>query len=176
MILSRTKFIFFLKKIKFNCIVLFRALIILFKRKKSIHLIQLDYHTKYIFKRSYFAVAYNFKNALWFEINGIKTSSNNTTQLFNRDKTDNPLILTVQGLFNKKEFKIDITNDTFLENKSFLTSFTNLSLFQYNLKDIRLRLNMPYFKPHNFDFNINPEITVKQIRVKHTSFKKSDYI
>lgn len=176
MILSKSKIIKFFKRIKFKCIVLSRAFLVLFKRKKSIQLIQLDYHTKYIFERSYFAIAYEFKNALWFEFNGIKTTNNHSIALFNRNKTENPIQLTVHGLFNKQVFVIDISHDTILENTSFLTGLNNLSSYKYISKNLKLDLSIPLFISKDISFNVKPEIMNKKLKIIHNQFNQSNYI
>lgn len=176
MIVSRTRILKFFSNLKFIVVVVLRALIILFKRRRSIEPIQLDHHTKYIFEKSYFAIAYEFKNALWFEFNGIKTTSNSTIVLFDRHATKNPVSLIVKGLFSKKEFSIDISADTKLLSAPFLTSINNLSAFNHTSNDLKLSLSTPLIILRDISFNIKPTIQQKNIKLSFSPFRESDYL
>lgn len=176
MIVSRRRIIAFLNNVKFKLIVLFRTMKILLKFDKSIHTIKLDYHTKYIFEKSYFAIAYKFKNALWYEFKNIKTTTKDSIVLFNRDTIETPIIFIVHGLFNEKKFVIDISSDTKFASASFLTSVTNLSAFEYNSKEFKLTLSSPLFIQKDISFSIKPEIQQKAVNISFSQFKESDYL
>lgn len=188
MILSRTKILKFFSDIKFNIIVLFRYFILLFSRNKSIELIRLDVNTEYIFEKSYFAIAYKFRNAIWYEFKGLKSTTDDSLIVFDRSNVGNPIVLIVHGLGNKREYEFETTPDHKLYNASFVTKLNNLTNLDYKssaLSCVPCNLQMVY---DMFSYQVNIKdrcnvrldmnLTIKNhpIKINYSSFNKSDYL
>ena len=188
MILSRTQILKFFSNIRFNSIVLFRSFILLFTRNKSIELIQLDAHTEYIFEKSYLAIAYKFRNAIWYEFKGLKSTTDDSLIVFDRSNVGNPIVLIVHGLMNNREYVFETTPDHRLHNASFVTrlnNLTNLTYKSYALSCVSGNLQLVYdmFSFHlnikeicNIRSNINLTVKNHPVKINYSSFNKSDFL
>lgn len=108
-----------------------RFLIILFKRNKDIELLKLNYETNYLFKNSFVIIDYEFKNALWYSFNNKKTSEK-SIKIFNLENIPPNMNIVIHGFFRKKKYVLKFEPSLKIENQSFKTNFSNLSL---NLKE-----------------------------------------
>jgi hypothetical protein len=124
--------------LEFNSIVLFRSFILLFTRNKSIELIQLDAHSEYIFEKSYFAIAYKFRNAIWYEFKGLKSTTDDSLIVFDRSNVGNPIVLIVHGL--------DAIIENMCSKRHRITDYTTLLLLRRlnNLTNLDLQVVCPF--------------------------------
>lgn len=93
-----------LDPISFRLGILKQAILILFKRKKNIKLLQFNYVCDRESKNT-IIVRYNFENVLWYEFDNRKTFSNRQV-IYRPDTGEKELHLTVYGLFDKKKYTI----------------------------------------------------------------------
>ena len=188
MILSSAKILKLFSDIKFNSIVLFRSFILLFSRNKSIELIQLDTHTEYIFEKSYFSIAYKFRNAIWYEFKGLKSTTDDSLMVFDRSNVGNPIVLIVHGFGNKSEYEFEITPDHKLYNASFVTKLNNLTNLDFKSStlicvpyNLQMEYDMISCKVNikdkcNVRLDMNLSIKNQPIKINYSSFNKSDYL
>lgn len=125
------------EKIKFSLIVILRFLKVLFRRKKSIHLSQLDFARKYHFDSSYLIIRYQFKNALWYNFKGLKKTTDREVIILNFNKiTSFPIELIVHGFFRKEKYVIYAMPEKTLRNGSFKTTINGISDLSLHIKTI----------------------------------------
>ena len=63
----------FFKKLHFLKVVIARFFTILFRRRKGIELLLLDYAEEHIFEKSYLVINYRFRNAIYYKFGNLKT-------------------------------------------------------------------------------------------------------
>lgn len=101
-------------KIKFAFVVVGRFIKILFRRRKRIELLQLEYSRKYLFDNSYLIIKYRFKNALWYKFKKLKTTTEKHGAVFNLKSIDaTDIALTAYGFFQKKVYHISVVPEMF---------------------------------------------------------------
>ena len=160
-----------LNKIRFAFIVSGRFLKILFRWRKGIRLLHLDYAKKYQFQNSYLIIRYRFKNALWYKFKYIKKTTEKQIIIFNLNNIPElPIELTVYGFFRTKTFDISIEPEFYLQTASFKTSITRL----YEIELQETTINMSIAQP----ITAIPKIKVfhPKIQVKQASFNQTDFL
>ena len=167
---------YLLEKLRFLKVVITRFLIILFRRKKGIELLFLNYNTEHLFDNSLMVINYRFRNAIFYRFGNHKTLEKKI-KIFNMKNFENEFDLIVYGFFRKKTYKIQCEPQLTLNNNSFKTNLSNLTL---NLKEQKIPklahspIHLAVRKP-----NIsNQKIIIKNnlIRVKTNSFNQNEYI
>jgi hypothetical protein len=158
-----------LTKLRFIKVVIARFLIILFRRRKGIELLHLQYDTEHLFDNSLMVINYRFKNALYYKFGNRKTLEKQI-KIFNLKNFDNEFQLTVYGFFQKKAYKLKVEPQLTLNSESFKTSISNLSL---KLEE----QNNPILS--NLSFRLikkNTIINTSQIKLKTNSFNQNEFI
>jgi hypothetical protein len=164
--------------LKFAIIIIVKFLIILFRSRKGIKLLELDYSKKYLFDKSYLIVSYKFKNALWYDFKNLKQTTNSQKVIFNlQNLKSNKITLIVHGFFQKKFYYINIEPEKILETKSFRTkifvfdekiSFTPEINFSIKEPLITLtRITIPKKKLKIFN---------KEIKINHSFYTQTDFL
>ena len=164
-------------KSKLVFLVAAKFLIITFRRKKGIILLQLDYSKKYLFDKSYLLINYKFKNALWYDFKNLKKTTNKQAVVFNlQNLSSNRITLIVHGFFQKKVYYINIEPEKILETKSFKL---NISGFQKKsfAPQINFSTNNPLIKLERINI-LEKGITIfkKEIKINHSFYTQTDFI
>lgn len=152
-----------------------RFFIILFRRKKTIEEIYLNYETKHLFDNSYLVINYRFRNAIYFRFANHKTLEKQI-KIFNIKNFDNEFVLIVYGFFQKKVYKMQFDPQFSLNSNSFKTTIDNLSLKLGENKILELAYPNIHFE---IDIAIDiPKITLRnsQIKVTTKSFNLNEYL
>ncbi len=154
---------YLIEQISFTKTVLTRFFVILFKRNKNIEFIKLNYERKYLFKNSFIIIDYEFNNALWYSFNNRKTLEK-SIKIFNLENISSNMDIVVHGLFRKKTYSLKFDPSLKIENQSFKTIFSNLSL---NLEENRT----PRLIHSSIEISIpNPEIKTSKVNIKNQDF------
>ncbi len=112
-------------KLKFSGIITLRFLIILFRKRKNIEVLYLNYSDKHLFDSSYIILNYYFKNAIWFRFGKHKTTDKHL-KLFNLKNFEKEFDLVVYGFFRKKVFRLKFEPQQTLVSDKFKTQFNHL--------------------------------------------------
>jgi hypothetical protein len=169
-------FSYLLEKLRFLKVVITRFLIILFRRKKGIELLRLDYYTGHLFDNSFIVINYRFRNAIYYRFGNHKTLEKQI-KIFNIKNFKNEFDLIVYGFFRKKTYKIQFEPQLTLNSNSFKTTFSNLTL---NLKE----QNIPKLTHSSIYLDIEkPNIMSQKIKIsnyslqmKTNSFNQNEFI
>jgi hypothetical protein len=153
-----------------------RFFIILFRRRKRIELLQLDYDDEHIFEKSYIVINYRFRNALYYRFGKHRTLQKQI-KIFDLQNFDKEFDFIVYGFFQKKKYKLKFEPKQKLNNLNFKTTLSNLSL---RLEE----KSLPKLTPTLFScvikkpMVITPEIELNQpkIKISNTTFNQTDYI
>lgn len=167
---------YLLKKGLFIKTILFRFLIILFKRNKDIELIKLNCETNYLFKNSFVIINYQFDNALWYSFNNKKTLEKNI-KIFNLENIPPSMNIIIHGFFRKKKYSLNFEPSLKIENQNFKTIFLNLSL---NLNEN----SIPQLTHYIIETSISKpgietsKITIKKhsFNIKHNNYNQNEFI
>jgi hypothetical protein len=159
------------RSLRFAVIVFLRFLLLLFKWRKTIHLIQLNYTKKYQFTSSYLVVRYKFKNTLWYKFQNIKKTTDRDIIVLSLDNIPvMPIKLVVYGFFRTKTYFISVVPEHELANESFKIVFTRLEQMQVHANPIHLA--------HKYINTKIPQILIqhKSIKFQHPSYNQTDFI
>lgn len=174
MFLNRIKSLVY--SVYFTIEVVKRFFLLIFRKNKEIEKIYLKYNNKYLFKNSYLIVEYKFKNVLFFKLNNEYFTKKNII-LFNIERLEGELKLTVYGFFRKREYKLLFSSELFLVNDNFKISTKNLKLEidtplipQKIIKMVSVRtpdliIKQPILKPK-----------IEPLKTNHQPFYLNDFI
>ena len=157
------------KKIRFFLIVCIRFIKILFRWRKTIKLLNLDYATKYHFDNSYLIIRYRFSNTLWYNFKNIKKTTEKRIVLDLKNVPRLPIEFTAYGFFRSKTVHISVSPESTLQNNSFKTAIKRISEIEIYSKPIILKKikptpTLPKIKPNH------SEIQIKQPPYNQTDF------
>lgn len=165
----------FLDKLNFMKVVIARFLTILFRRRKGIELLFLDYADEHVFEKSYLVINYRFRNAIYYKFGNLKTLEKQI-KIFDLKNFENDFDITVYGFFQKKKYKIKVEPKLMLDDTNFKTSLSNLYL---KLEEKPFPKLMPvFFSDVKKPIIIDNEIEIKQskIKISNTTFNQTDFI
>jgi hypothetical protein len=132
------------KRIRFFLIVCGRFFIVLFRWRKSIKLLHLDYTKKNHFNSSYLIIRYRFKNALWYNFKSIKKTIEDDVIVLNLMNVSKlPIELTVYGFFRRKTLYISIKPENTLQNDAFKTVIKGVNEIKSYNKSIIAKVTKP---------------------------------
>lgn len=158
------------KKIRFLLIVCGRFFIILFRWRKGIKLLHLDYAKKYQFDNSYLIIRYRFRNALCYNFKNIKKTTEKKIIVLNlKNVPVIPIELTAYGFFRSKTFHISVTPESTLQNNSFKTAIKGINEIEIYSKPIILKEIKPTPTLPKIKLN-HSEIQIKQPLYNQTDF------
>lgn len=159
------------KKIRFLLIVCGRFFIILFRWRKGIKLLRLDYSNKYQFDNSYLIIRYRFRNAIWYNFKNIKKTTEKQIIILNlKNVSEIPIELTAYGFFRSKTFHISVTPESTLQNNSFKTAIKGINEIEIYSKPIILK----GIKPTPTLPKIN--LYHSEIQIKQPSYNQTDFL
>lgn len=170
----------FLKKLNsdlhFFKVVIARFLIILFRKRKNIEVLYLNYSDKHLFDTSYIVLNYHFKNAIWFRF-GKHITTNKHLKIFNLKNFEKEFDLVVYGFFRKKTFLLKFESELKLETENFKTKLINLNS-KIEFKDIP---NF-YRKPISIELmEMSPnfpkiKLQLETLKIKTNQYNQTDII
>lgn len=168
---------YLLEKLHFIKVVTARFFIILlFRRRKRIEEIHLNYSSEHLFNNSYIIINYRFRNAIYYRFGKYKTLEKQI-KIFDLKNFDKEFEFIVYGFFDTKRYKLKFEPQLTLENSSFKTSFSYLNI---KLVD----RTIPKLAHPNIYSNIkkpkiiipNIEINHKPITISNTIFNQNEFI
>lgn len=118
---------YWLDKLHFILVVIARLFKIFFRRKKDIQELFFKYQTEHLFDTSYLIINYRFRNALFYRF-GKHLTLEKQIKILNLKNFESEFDLIVYGFFRKKIYKLKFEPQWRLDNSSFKTSFSNLTL------------------------------------------------
>lgn len=158
-----------INKIRFAAVVVKRFIRLLFSREKQLIVQQLNYRNQYRFDQSFLLIRYQFKNALWYDFEGIKkTTGAGVIALNLRNVPEMPVTLTVQGFFRKKTYKINIDTEAGLKTRSFGVSLNKPRNLQSNLGAVKT--GKRFFKTRFPEVSVTCSISRKSTPIKTRFF------
>lgn len=163
-------------KLQFIQVVTARFFIILFRKRRAIELLQLDYETEHLFDNSLIVINYRFRNAIYYRFGKHKTLEKQV-KIFNLKNFENEFDLFVYGFFRKTKYRIQVEPQLTLNNDSFKTIISNLSIKLIEQNVPKLTQPSIYFhieKP-NIKFQ-KIKITNKTLQIKTNSFNQNEFI
>lgn len=164
------------KKLKFFRIIVLRFFKILFRRRKSIEVLYLNYSDKHLFESSYIVINYHFKNALWFRF-GKHITTEKHIKVLNLKNFDKEFDLVVYGFFRKAVFRLKFQPQNSLNSEQFSTSFNSLS------NDLKFKATPSFLSTHipvqlnEIKLNITGVMYQhKSISLKTNPYNQTDFI
>lgn len=157
-------------------VVIARFLIILFRKRKNIEVLYLNYSDKHLFHSSYIILNYHFKNAIWFRFGKYKTTDKHL-KIFNLKNFEKEFDLVVYGFFRKKTFRLKFEPELKLEAENFKTELLNLNnkiefkdILNFHRKPISIELiekstNIPKIK-----------VQLETLKIKTKQYNQTDFI
>lgn len=167
---------YLLEKLRFLKVVITRFLIILFRRRKGIELLLLEYETEHLFDNSFIVINYRFRNAIYYQFGNHKTLEKQI-KILNIKNFENEFDLIVYGFFRKKTYKIQFEPQLSLNSNSFKTTISNLTLKLQEQNIPKLTHSSIYLdieKPNIMSQRI--KISNKSLRIKTNSFNQNEFI
>lgn len=163
-----------LSGIKFVMVVIWRALVVLFRSRRGIEQLRLEYLNEHLFDISYIILQYRFRNALWYRF-GKHNTLEKEIKIFNLTNFDREFDLIVYGLFRKKTYHLKFEPTLTLENKYFKTELQNKSVEltrQSNLAfpEFTWVLSLPTIQLGTVEFN------AKKITIQNNAYNQTDFI
>lgn len=156
------------QKLQFVGVVIWRFLIIVFRKRKDIKLLYIDYNTKNLFDNSFFIINYRFRNALYYQFGEHKTLEKQI-KILNLKNIDHEFNLIVYGFFQKKIYPIKLKPQMSFDSLSFKTSISKL-----NLEATKQRI---VSQPSKVYVN-QTEIKIKDSKIKFnpTTYNQNEFI
>jgi hypothetical protein len=169
-------FKYIIEKLSFLKVVITRFLIILFRRRKGLELLRIEYDREHLFSQSFIVINYRFRNAIYYKFGNHKTFEKEI-KIFNLKNFEKEFELTVYGFFRKKSYKLKFEPKLTLETSTFKTDFSNLNN-DFEFKSIP-DLSTPNFKVELVEIKIKPsklKIIHNKLVLKHETFNQSHFI
>lgn len=167
---------YLLQAINFLKVVIARIFIILFRKRKKIELLYMNYDTKHVFENSYFIINYRFKNAIYYRF-GNKITLEKQIKIFDLKNIDKNLSLKVIGFFNSKIYQIEIKPQFSLDNSTFKTHFSNLSIKLAEVEVPKLSHPDIYCNIKKPIVNIEKiKISQSDLKISNTTFNLNEFI
>ncbi len=149
--------------------VIARFFIILFRKRKRIELLYLNYDKENLFDTSYIVINYRFRNVIYYRF-GKHLTIEKKIKIFNIKNFENEFDLVVYGLFQKNTYRIQFEPTLSLNTDPFKAIISNLTVKLIEQKKPKLAYPKIYS-------NINqPIIKSKKIKINNSSFNQNEYI
>lgn len=157
-------------------IVIVRLIKILFRWRKGIELLCLDFSTEHLFESSFIVINYRFRNALFYRF-GKHLTLEKQIKIFNLKNFESEFDFIVYGFFRTKTYKLKFEPQWLLDNSSFKTSFSNLTLKleqqpipKLENPAIYLTIDKPIIETPKI------EIVQKTIKLKTSTYNQNEFI
>lgn len=167
---------YLLIKLQFLKVVMARFFVIFFRKRRNIELLYLEYDTEHLFDTSFIVFNYRFRNAIYYRFGNHKTLEKKI-KIFNIKTFDNEFDLIVYGFFQKKIYKIQFEPQLTLNNDSFKTTISNLTLklIEQNVPKLAHPSIFLDIEKPNINFQ-KIKITNQSIQIKTNSFNQNEFI
>ncbi len=167
---------YLVEKLLFFRVVIARFFIILFRKRRDIELLHLDYDKEYLFETSYMVINYRFRNALYYQFGTNKTLEKQI-KIFDLKNCDKEIDFVVYGFFDSKTYKLKFEPQLSIENLSFKTTISNLNL-KFEQKAIpKLAHSQLYCKIKPLDLKFqNFKLRRQKIKISNTTFNQNEFI
>ena len=163
-------------QIEFLATVFGRGFIILFRKRKTIVLLKLNYATEHLFEQSFLVINYRFRNALWYSF-GTHRTLEKQIKIFNLTNFEHEFLLTVHGFFQTKTFHIQLAPELILDNSGFITKFNNLSPEFIRRESPVVMVTELEIKLTEIKTDIKiPKMSINKIRVQNNTYNQNDFI
>lgn len=163
-------------KLRFLMQLIKRFCIVMFRKRKGLELLYLDYQDRNLFNNSVVIINYGFKNAIYYKF-GSHITTDSKIKLFNLNKIPPEFPLTVYGFFRRQHYILKLRPENILINRTFRAQFSNLN---------PELVDKVFPKKYSNDFSSGikridiklPEIAsnFKPIELNHNSFNKTDFL
>lgn len=162
-------FKYLIEKLQFLKVVISRFLIILFRKRREIELLQLNYDKEHLFDTSYIVINYRFRNAIYYRF-GNHITLEKKIKIFNIKNFEDEFDLIVYGFFQQKQYKIQFEPQYALNSDSFKTTISNLTIKL-------VEQELPKLAHPKIYSNIKqPIIKTKKIKIRTNSFNQNEFI
>lgn len=164
--------------IKFYSIKSWNIFVLIFKWNKEIQPIQLSYFRDWRLEKSYLIIHFNFKNAVWYQLQSIKKIDCSKPIILNLENIkESKLELIVYGLFRKKIYIIDTTKNKTITTNSFKTTISNINIVEQIISNLMLKLQKPFFKNEEISLKLNEiETAINPIHLTFNNFTQKEFI
>ena len=158
-------------KLKFGSKITLIFFKLIFTKKRKLELVKLNYSNKHNFDKSILVIEYEFKNAIWFNLKNIKTTTYQKPILINIENiTGNELTLNVYGFFQKKQFVISSKIDNTLITNSFKTKFSKFNNNVNFTPSLDLKISKPALN------NQKIKVANQILTINNTNFNQTEFI
>ncbi len=160
---------YLLEKLRFLQVVISRFLIILFRKRREVELLYLNYDKEHLFETSFIVINYRFRNAIYYRF-GKHITLEKKIKIFNIKNFENEFDLLVYGFFQKKVYRIQFEPKLALNTDTFETAISNLTVKLVEQK-------LPKLAHPKIYSNIKqPIIRTKKIKIRTNSFNQNEFI
>ena len=166
------------KSLRFHFEKFLKWLSVLFSQNRQLKKITFGYFRNWQFDNSYLLIDFQFENAIWFEVCGIKSVDFSKPIVLNLEniKTDK-IDFTVYGFSEKQTYEITPNNVSRVATKEFKTTIKNISSIQ--IQEQQTLVSVPKFdflspKPQIKSQEIS--VTKTEIAIFHQPFKIQEHL
>lgn len=160
---------YLIEKLLFFRVVIARLFIILFRKRRDIELLHLDYNKEHLFETSYMVINYRFRNAIYYRF-GKHLTLEKKIKIFNINNFENEFDLLVYGFFQKKAYRIQFEPKLALNTDTFKAGISNLTVKL-------IEQELPKLAHPKIYSNIKqPIIRTKKIKIRTNSFNQNEFI
>jgi hypothetical protein len=150
-------------------VVIARFFLILFRKRREIELLYLNYDKEHLFETSYIVINYRFRNGIYYRF-GKHLTLEKKIKIFNIKNFENEFDLVVYGFFQKKTCRIQFEPKLALNTDPFKATISNLTIKLIEQK-------LPKLAHSKIYSNIKqPIINTKKIKIKNNSYNQNEYI
>lgn len=167
---------YLLEKLQFLKVVVSRFFIILFRKRRAIELLYLNYDKEHLFETSYIVINYRFRNAIYYQFGTYKTLERQI-KIFDLKNCDKEIDFVVYGFFDSKTYKLKFEPQLSIENLSFKTTISNLNL-KFEQKAIPKLVHSQLYcniKPLDLKFQYF-KLKQQKIKISKTTYKQNEFI
>ncbi len=151
---------------------------ILFKRRKKLEKLSLEYYKSWRFDNAYLVIDFKFKSAVWFSIGNIKGTDFTKPIILNlQNIKSDTLNLEVFGFFQRQVYKINLNREAKINTQTFKTKIDNINTVELveqktktTIPIIALQIDKPILSFEKIS------ITHKNVNFNYKPFKIQDYI
>lgn len=151
---------------------------ILFKIDRELKEIKFNHYKNWHFSNSYLVIQFEFRNAIWIDIEGSKRIYNHSPIILNLENFDREIFeFCVYGFGSKRKYLIGINKEAKIDNKNFKVE-THL-MKNAVLKTQIIKQNTPNANLLNQYTQITTHslsVSYKKLELNHTKFKLQDYL
>ena len=165
-------------RFRFYIVKMVKWLYILFKSKKNLKEVEFNYYKNWHFDNAYLIIKYEFLNAIWIDINGVKKIYSNIPIVLNLQNIDtHNLDVFVYGFFSRKKYTISLNKQERLNNQLFKTEVLQIGTISPKASVINSSIPLPILTRNNPKLTYKAlKVFDKTIQINHNKFKLQDYL